>query len=67
LAKGLEFDAVIVWNANKTNYQREDERQLLYTICSRAMHELTIVAVGELSPLLARVDEQLYTLDEAKV
>jgi DNA helicase-2/ATP-dependent DNA helicase PcrA len=31
------------------------------------MHELTIVAVGELSPLLARVDEQLYTLDEAKV
>jgi len=39
LAKGLEFDAVIVWNANATNYQREDERQLLYTICSRAMHE----------------------------
>ncbi len=67
LAKGLEFDAVIVWNANTENYQREDERQLLYTICSRAMHELTIVAVGELSPLLSRVNTDLYTLDELTV
>lgn len=67
LAKGLEFDAVIVWNANQENYQREDERQLLYTICSRAMHELTLVAVGSLSLLLARVNHALYTLNEAKV
>ncbi|WP_251898391.1 RNA polymerase recycling motor HelD [Lactiplantibacillus paraplantarum] len=67
LAKGLEFDAVIVWNANQENYQREDERQLLYTICSRAMHELTVVAVGKLSPLLTRVNHSLYTLNEAKV
>ncbi|AVK64642.1 ATP-dependent DNA helicase [Lactobacillus sp. CBA3606] len=67
LAKGLEFDAVIVWNVNAENYQREDERQLLYTICSRAMHELTIVAIGALSPLLARVDAQLYTMAAIKV
>lgn len=67
LAKGLEFDAVIVWNANADNYQREDERQLLYTICSRAMHELTVVAIGELSPLLSRVDQSLYTMNEATV
>ena len=67
LAKGLEFDAVIVWNANADNYAREDERQLLYTICSRAMHELTITSVGALSPLLSRVSSALYTLDEATV
>ncbi|ETY75061.1 RNA polymerase recycling motor HelD [Lactiplantibacillus fabifermentans] len=67
LAKGLEFDAVIVWNANADNYAREDERQLLYTICSRAMHELTITSVGALSPLLSRVNSALYTLDEATV
>lgn len=67
LAKGLEFDAVIVWNANADNYQREDERQLLYTICSRAMHELTVIAIGELSPLLTRVKPELYTMNETTV
>ncbi|MFB9768920.1 RNA polymerase recycling motor HelD [Lactiplantibacillus modestisalitolerans] len=64
LAKGLEFDAVIVWNANTTNYHREDERQLLYTICSRAMHELTLVAVGGLSPLLDHVSAERYERTE---
>lgn len=67
LAKGLEFDAVIVWNADADNYQREDERQLLYTICSRAMHELTVIAIGELSPLLTRVKPELYTVNETTV
>ncbi|WP_137625085.1 RNA polymerase recycling motor HelD [Lactiplantibacillus pingfangensis] len=67
LAKGLEFDAVIVWNANTVNYQREDERQLLYTICSRAMHELTVIAIGELSPLFSRVKPELYTINETTV
>ena len=67
LAKGLEFDAVIVWNANADNYQREDERQLLYTICSRAMHELTVIAIGQLSPLLTRVKPELYTINETTV
>ncbi|RRK10302.1 ATP-dependent DNA helicase [Lactiplantibacillus garii] len=67
LAKGLEFDAVIVWNANADNYHQEDERQLLYTICSRAMHELTIVAVGELSPLLSRIKPELYTINKTTV
>lgn len=67
LAKGLEFDAVIVWNANTANYQREDERQLLYTICSRAMHELTVIAIGELSALFSRVKPELYTINETTV
>lgn len=60
LAKGLEFDAVIMWDATEENYHDEDERQLVYTIASRAMHQLTILANHQLSPLLADIDESLY-------
>ena len=62
LAKGLEFDAVIVWNANDQQYHGDDERQLLYTICSRAMHELTLTAVGKVTPLLDQVPADEYEL-----
>ncbi|HJA23928.1 MAG TPA: AAA family ATPase [Candidatus Limosilactobacillus intestinavium] len=62
LAKGLEFDAVVVWDANDNKYHEEDERQLLYTIASRAMHALTITAVGQVTHLLDRVNPSLYTI-----
>lgn len=62
LAKGLEFDAVVVWDANDTKYHEEDERQLLYTIASRAMHALTITAVGQVTHLIERVDPARYTI-----
>ena len=60
LAKGLEFDAVILWQANKHFFHEEDERELLYTIASRAMHRLTILATPDLSPLLDQVPADLY-------
>jgi len=60
LAKGLEFDAVIVWQASASRYAAEDERQLFYTICSRAMHRLSLIAVAEPSPLLAGIPEDEY-------
>lgn len=60
LAKGLEFDAVIMWDASNRTYQDEDERQLVYTIASRAMHQLTILAEDKLSPLFDQVDQELY-------
>lgn len=60
LAKGLEFDAVIMWNASAQNYHGDDERQLVYTIASRAMHQLTVLAKQTLSPLLAAVPAELY-------
>ncbi len=63
LAKGLEFDAIIMWNANDANYHDEDERQLVYTICSRAMHRLDIFAEGKLSRLFANVDPATYKLN----
>ncbi|MDR3191050.1 MAG: AAA family ATPase [Lactobacillaceae bacterium] len=59
LAKGLEFDAVIMWDASAKNYQGDDERQLVYTITSRAMHQLTVIARDTLTPLLD-VDKKLY-------
>lgn len=64
LAKGLEFDAVVVWNCNATQYQDDTERQLLYTIASRAMHILTLISVGPLTPLLKDVPADEYQLIE---
>lgn len=59
LAKGLEFDAVIMWDASKKTYHRVDETQLVYTITSRAMYKLDVIYTGEKSPLLA-VDKQTF-------
>lgn len=41
IAKGLEFDAVIVYN-NRENSYKKTERNLLYVACTRAQHELYI-------------------------
>lgn len=61
LAKGLEFDAVIMWNASKERYHRLDETQLVYTITSRAMYKLDVVYIGEKSPLLP-IDQKSYEI-----
>lgn len=53
LAKGLEFDAVIVPEAGASVYSRETERRLLYTVCTRALHHLHLFYTGALSPLLS--------------
>ena len=56
LAKGLEFDAVILANAGTGHYVDESERLLLYTACTRALHALKVFCVGSPSPFLpARV------------
>ncbi|WP_039944165.1 RNA polymerase recycling motor HelD [Thermicanus aegyptius] len=52
LAKGVEFDAVIFYDVSKERYHRELERNLLYTGCMRALHELHLFYVGEPSPFL---------------
>jgi DNA helicase-2/ATP-dependent DNA helicase PcrA len=60
LAKGLEFDAVIISDADAYHYGRDTERRLLYTACTRALHELTLVYAGEPSPLLPIKQHDLY-------
>jgi DNA helicase-2/ATP-dependent DNA helicase PcrA len=52
LAKGLEFDEVIVPYASADNYATEGDRRLLYIACTRAMHKLTVTYTGERSPWL---------------
>lgn len=61
LAKGLEFDAVIMWDASDAKYQHPDETQLVYTITSRAMYKLDLVVVGQISRLLT-VNPQDYEI-----
>ncbi len=46
LAKGLEFDQVIVPQADAENYRSDIDRQLLYIACTRAMHRLLVSHVG---------------------
>jgi DNA helicase-2/ATP-dependent DNA helicase PcrA len=54
LAKGLEFDVVIIYNAGSGNYCCEEERLLFYTACTRALHMLCIYYTGKCTPLLQR-------------
>jgi len=51
-AKGLEFDAVIVHDVGEEFYNRSADRRLLYTACTRALHELVLFYTGQLSPLI---------------
>ena len=54
LAKGLEFDHVIIPDASAEAYPDTPlARRRLYTAISRAMHRVTLLAQGELSPLVA--------------
>ena len=54
LAKGLEFDRVIIADAQASEFPDEPlARRRLYTAISRATKRVTIVAQGELTPLLA--------------
>ncbi|MBB6691631.1 UvrD-helicase domain-containing protein [Cohnella xylanilytica] len=52
LSKGIEFDAVLVWDASGSRYGREQDRKLLYTVCTRALHVLRVYSLGVRSPFL---------------
>lgn len=60
LAKGVEFDAVLVYDASSEAYGRDHERKLLYTACTRAMHRLHLYAAGEWSPFVQALPPSLY-------
>jgi DNA helicase II / ATP-dependent DNA helicase PcrA len=47
LAKGIEFDAVIIYDASEDVYGDESLRKLFYTGCTRAMHYLEVYSVGQ--------------------
>jgi len=52
MAKGLEFDIVIVYDVNKENYSSDFDKKLLYIACTRALHRLVIYYKGDKSPLI---------------
>ena len=52
LAKGLEFDEVVVPFVSARNYHTAVDRRMLYIACTRAMHQLTLTYSGALTPLL---------------
>ncbi|MFD1453652.1 MULTISPECIES: RNA polymerase recycling motor HelD [Oceanobacillus] len=60
LAKGIEFDAVILADASDEVYSYAADRYLLYTACTRAMHDLTILFSNEMSPFLSKIPNEKY-------
>ncbi|ACT01604.1 RNA polymerase recycling motor HelD [Paenibacillus sp. JDR-2] len=62
LAKGVEFDAVAIYDASSKSYNRESERKLFYTACTRAMHQLNLYICGEWAPYLKSLRSELYEL-----
>ena len=62
LAKGVEFDAVLIYNGSNESYTRESERKLFYTACTRAMHLLDIFYVGEPSRFMLEASPLHYKM-----
>ena len=68
LSKGLEFDAVILYNTNNINYTDSfTDSKLLYVAITRAMHELYINYNGELPSALKYLSKDKKTLKRIKV
>lgn len=60
LSKGIEFDAVIIYDASEQVYGDESLRRVFYTACTRAMHYLQLYSVGEPTPLLRNVLQESF-------
>ena len=69
--KGLEFDAVLLWNPNQEAYPQDDGHvKLLYVAATRALHELAVYYCGTLSDILAspvpRREQQIIQVEETQ-
>ncbi len=52
--KGLEFDAVLLYHPSKENYPAKNQYvKLLYVAATRALHELAVVHLNDLTELIA--------------
>lgn len=67
--KGLEFDAVLIWNPDRSLYPSDDgHAKLLYVAATRALHELSVLYLGSLSGLIADpVPERKLSYHEATI
>ncbi len=65
LAKGLEFDAVLIDSIEDMDYRLPEDRKLLYTVCTRALHQLYLYYAGTPSRFVSSIDRRLYIFDDA--
>lgn len=66
LTKGLEFDEVIIPDADADTYKENDlDRNLLYIQVTRALHKLTIMYAGQISSLLKHCNSDFYITETA--
>ena len=54
MAKGLEFDAVLICDADAKSFYSENDRKILYMESTRALHRLGVFCEGALTPLIGR-------------
>lgn len=52
MSKGLEFDSVLVYGADREHYHSDDDKKLLYIASTRALHRLNLFYTGDISPLI---------------
>lgn len=52
LAKGLEFDVVLVYDISRENYRSDFDKRLIYIACTRALHQLVLYYTGEKSEFI---------------
>jgi len=68
--KGLEFDAVLLYHPSKEHYPAEDQYvKLLYVAATRALHELAVVHLNDLTELIATPvseEKKLRSLESSK-
>jgi DNA helicase-2/ATP-dependent DNA helicase PcrA len=60
LAKGLEFDAALVWMPTAEAYGLEQDRKIFYTACTRALHRLHLYCSGRVTPLMDSIPQACY-------
>ena len=59
LAKGLEFDAVAIWDVSRDKYGKNNDRNIIYTAVTRAMHNVKLFFVKDLPEFLQFVNIKL--------
>lgn len=60
LAKGLEFDAVLIVNMDEGYYNTSLDIKLLYVALTRALHEVHIYSIDGQNPLLDKVNSFFF-------
>jgi len=60
MAKGLEFDEVIVPYVNDKNYNSAIDKSMLYVAVTRAMHRLTLTYNGRPSEFIPASSDQNF-------